>query len=177
MSPANFSEIVKTYQKQVYNLALHYVQLTADAEEITQDVFLKVYEKIEQFEGNSQLKTWIYRITINTCLDYLKSKRFKLFRTFFQNAQDAADNPSAYTTPIHPGIELEHKEGLINLLKAINRLPENQKTVIILLKVEQLSQQEVANILNISNKAVESLFQRAKKNLQQILTNTKEHGK
>jgi RNA polymerase sigma-70 factor (ECF subfamily) len=56
-------------------------------------------------------------------------------------------------------------------------LPENQKTVIVLLKIEQLSQQETAIILNLSSKAVESLFQRAKKNLQQILTNTKEHEK
>ncbi len=177
MSPANFSEIVKTYQKQVYNLALHYVHSTADAEEITQDVFLKVYEKIEQFEGNSQLKTWIYRITINTCLDFLKSKRFKLFKTFFQNTQDSSNSHNSYSTSIHPGIQLENKEGLSNLLKAINRLPENQKTVIVLLKIEQLSQQETANILNLSSKAVESLFQRAKKNLQQILTNTKEHEK
>lgn len=178
MSPANFKDIVLSYQKQVYNLALNYVQIPADAEEITQDVFLKVYEKIDQFEGNAQLKTWIYRITINTSLDFLKSKKFKLFKTFFGLSTDAqpAGNPLQKDSQ-HPGILLEQKEGLQRVLKAIDKLPAQQKTVLVLLKIEQLKQQEVAEIMDLSTKAVESLFQRAKKNLQQILNTTKENEK
>ena len=82
MTPADFKEIIELYQKQVYNLALRYVQQIEDAEEITQDVFVKVYEQMDQFKGQSQLKTWIYRITVNTSLDFLKSKRFKLSKLF-----------------------------------------------------------------------------------------------
>ena len=61
----------------VYNLALGYVQNTEDAEEITQDVFVKVYQKIEGFKSDSTLKTWIYRIAINQCIDYVKAKNAK----------------------------------------------------------------------------------------------------
>jgi RNA polymerase sigma factor (sigma-70 family) len=61
----------------VYNVALQYVQNKEDAEEITQDVFIKVYDKHLEFKGDSALKTWIYRITINTSLDYIKAKTRK----------------------------------------------------------------------------------------------------
>lgn len=61
----------------VYNVALNYVQNIEDAEEITQDVFLKVHESLASFKKNSTIKTWIYRITINQSLDFLKKKKAK----------------------------------------------------------------------------------------------------
>ena len=68
----NFEEIYHQYNMLVYNLALNYLHNTEDAEEITQDVFVKVYQSIENFKSNSSLKTWIYRITINQSLDFIK---------------------------------------------------------------------------------------------------------
>ena len=78
-------------------------------------------------------------------------------------------NPPEYN---HPGILLEHKEGLDNLFKKINELPDNQKTALILHKIEQKSQAEVAEIMNTSPKAVESLIQRAKTNLSKRIDNS-----
>ena len=74
------------YKRQVYNLALHYVHNSEDAEEITQDVFVKIFQKINQFQNQSELKTWIYRITINQSLDYIKARKSKKRWAFFKSA-------------------------------------------------------------------------------------------
>ena len=69
-----FSDIVEQLQKLVYNTALSIVQIDADAEDITQEVFIHVFENLDGFRGESQLKTWIYRITVNKSLDFEKKK-------------------------------------------------------------------------------------------------------
>lgn len=151
----------------VYNLALHYVQNIEDAEEITQDVFVIVDQSLHTFNEKSTLSTWIYRITINKSLDFLKAKQRKkrfafITSLFHDNSFDLKYNPPQHQ---HPGILLEDKEALENLFKKIDSLPDNQKTALILHKIEQKTQVEVSEIMNISAKAVESLIQRAKINL------------
>ena len=151
----------------MYNVALQYVQNKEDAEEITQDVFIKVYDKHLEFKGDSALKTWIYRITINTSLDYIKAKTRKKRAAFYHRDDEALQYISDFN---HPGVALENKEAMAALFKAINLLPEKQRTVLLLLKVEGLSQKEIAEILKKSPKAIESIFQRAKANLKKIRT-------
>ena len=168
----NLTDIYQTHKNLVYNLALHYVQNTEDAEEITQDVFLSVHQSLVNFKAQSNIKTWIYRITINKSLDYLKAqkriKRFGLLTSlFFDNSNEIKFEQSDCK---HPGIILEEKEGLGKLFKTINQLPDNQKTVLILSKIENKSQKEIAEIMNLSVKAVESLFQRAKNNIEKKYT-------
>lgn len=158
----------------VYNLALNYVQSIEDAQEITQDVFVTVYQSLNSFQEISSMSTWMYRITINKCLDFLKAKQRKkrfafLTSFFFDDSNDLKHNPPEHN---HPGILLEDKEALDNLFKKINVLPDNQKTALILHKIEQKSQIEVAEIMKLSPKAVESLIQRAKKNLSNKLNNS-----
>lgn len=162
-----FEELYNKNKNKVYNLALNYVQNTEDAQEITQDVFVAVYQTQNTFKEQSSVSTWIYRITINKCLDFLKAKKRKrrfafLTSIFFENNSDLKHDPPDYN---HPGILLEDKESLKVLFDRINELPDNQKTVLILHKIEQKPQAEVAEIMNLSTKAVESLMQRAKTNL------------
>jgi RNA polymerase sigma factor (sigma-70 family) len=170
-STMTFKEIFDKYNKLVYNLAMQYVQSKEDAEEITQDIFVKIHEKLSTFQQQSDIKTWIYRITINQSLDFIKAQKSKKRWSFF-SALSLNDENKKIDVPHfnHPGVEMEQKEALERIFKAINQLPDNQKTVIILLKIEQNTQAETAQIMNISTKAVESLFQRAKKNLETILT-------
>lgn len=152
----------------VFNLALQYVQNIQVAEEITQDVFLKIHNKRSKFNNASTLKTWIYRITINTSLDFLKAKQRSKRVHFFQ-AKPFEDDHQRTSQFNHPGIQLESKEALKQIFNGLNQLAGNQKTVIILLKIDGRSTKEVAAIMELSPKAVESLFQRAKKNLNLIL--------
>ncbi|WP_262496755.1 RNA polymerase sigma factor [Halpernia humi] len=170
----SFKEIFFLYQKMVYNLALQYSQNVEDAEEITQDVFVKISDKFESFKNQSKLKTWIYRIAINQSLDFIKAKNAQK-RIFFSSIFRIGDEKNFYQ-PVnfdHPGAVLEQKEDIQEIFKAINKLTAQQKTVIILLKIEGNSQSETSEIMELSEKAVESLFQRAKKNLEIILTKNK----
>ena len=166
-----FDEIYSEYHKMVFNIALHYVQNIEDAEEITQDVFVKVFDSLGAFKNKSTIKTWIYRISINQSLDFLKARNSKQ-RSFLSSVFSLSDS-KILIEPInfnHPGIELEHKEAYQKIFESINQLPDNQKTVIILLKIEGHTQTEAAEIMEIGVKALESLFQRAKSNLEKILT-------
>jgi RNA polymerase sigma factor (sigma-70 family) len=168
-----FDEIYLEHYKMVFNLALQYVQNTEDAEEITQDVFVKVFDNLNSFKKQSSLKTWIYRMAINQSLDFIKAKnaqkRSFLSSIFSINDSNFKFQPSNFN---HPGIELEQKEACQKIFEAINQLSDNQKTALILLKIEDKSQAETAEIMNLKVKALESLFQRAKNNLE-ILLNKK----
>jgi RNA polymerase sigma factor (sigma-70 family) len=165
-------ELYDSYHNMVFNIALQYLQNIEDAEEVTQDVFLKVNNKLKFFEKRSDIKTWIYRISINTALDFAKAKRAKK-RWFFAGVLPLADSSSIYERGQfnHPGVLLEQKEELQILFGAINRLPDRQRTALILLKIEGKTSLETAEIMQLSAKAVESLLQRAKMNLQSLINN------
>ncbi|OAQ38252.1 hypothetical protein A5893_15780 [Pedobacter psychrophilus] len=169
INQSDFKSIYDEYNKLVFNLALSYCQNKDDAQDITQEVFVKIYQKHRQFNPElSSLKTWIYRLTINQSLDFLKSKKTaKRFGFIISIFKDESEDQEIQVTDFnHPGILLEHKEELQILFSNINRLPPNQKTALILNKIESRSQKEVAEIMQLSVKAVESLITRAKINLQ-----------
>lgn len=163
-------DIYNQHKGLVFNLALQYCQNKEDAEEITQDVFVKVFDKWQTFRKEADLKTWIYRITINKSLDFLKHKQRKK-RSFITSlfGSDKMNEENLLPDFDHPGILMERDESLKILMQKTYQLPENQKTVIILLKIEDLSQREVAEIMKLTEGAVESLFQRAKVSLKKLL--------
>lgn len=165
-----FKQLYHLHKNLVFNLALQYTNNVQDAEEILQDVFMKVYDHLDDFRNNADIKTWIYRITINQSLDFIKSQQRKK-RSIFSNLIRLSSNDETIQISDfnHTGIDLENKEELEQLMRKVYRLPENQKTVIILLKIEDLSQKEVSEIMQISEGAVESLLQRAKVNLKKML--------
>ena len=136
---------------------MSFIPNVSSAEEITQDVFTKIYRKAGSFKGGSTVKTWIYRITVNTALNQIK-KNNKVRSIHPENLEIVDFN--------HPGILLENKEDAITLQLAIRSLPESQRTAFVLSYIEDLPRLEVASIMDISLKATESLLQRAKGNLR-----------
>lgn len=157
-----FRKLYNEFSEKVYNTAISYVQNDEDAEEITQDVFTSIFKNASKFKGDSAVGTWVYRISVNTSLNYLKKKkRFSLFN-FGSPDPEQPDFE-------HPGILLEKKENAKVLFKVIDTLPDSQKTAFILSYIEDLPRQEIADIMETSLKAVESLLQRAKGNLRKKL--------
>lgn len=156
----------------VYNTVLGFLQNTGDAEDVTQDVFIKVYEHIGQFKQQARLSTWIYRISITQAMDFLRhrnrKKRGGFLLSLFGSNQELLYDPPDF---VHPGVIAEHKEQSVLLFKAINQLPENQKTAFLLQKTQDQSQQQIAEIMQLSEGAVESLLSRAKSNLKKLLAN------
>lgn len=149
----------------VYNTALGYLQNEQDAEEIVQEVFININNSAIKFKGNAAVNTWIYRITINKCLDALRKRKRNSWLTFF--SEKATENAPA--TFNHPGVLMENKEDAQVLFNVIQTLPDNQKTAFILSYIEDLPRQEVAEIMETSLKAVESLLQRGKASLRKKL--------
>lgn len=163
-----FRELYEIYKELVYNLALHYVRLPEDADDLTQEVFVKLYRHRQQHDpALASMKTWISRITINHCLDFIRRKkarkRFGVITSLFSREKE---NETGFADLQHPGIIAEDREELGALLDLINSLPEKQRTALILMKIEDFSQKEAAEIMNTSPKAVESLLQRAKQQLE-----------
>lgn len=166
----SFEHFYDQYKVLVYNVALHYLQNSEDAEEVTQDVFVQAFQSLNNFEHKSTLKTWIYRITINKSIDYIKHKNSqKRFFIFGKKTTNTAEINSLSNFD-HPGILMEQKENAAILFSIINQLPENQKTAFILSKLDGLSNPEISEVMNLSISAIESLVFRAKQNLKEKLS-------
>lgn len=167
---AAFKTIVDTWQNMVYNTALGIVQNAEDAEDITQEVFVQVYQSVGSFKGDSKFSTWLYRITITKSLDHerrkKRKKRFAFVRSLFGEGSEVVVNPPDFN---HPGVVLDRKEDAKLLFKVIDKLPENQKIAFTLHKVEGLSYQEVSEVMQTSVSSVESLMHRAKNNVKKKL--------
>jgi RNA polymerase sigma-70 factor (ECF subfamily) len=140
-----------------------------DAEEVTQDVFVKVHQSLGKFKGDASIKTWIYRITVNQCLDFIKRKNSKKRFFVFGKKSNSEYEYNNLPTFEHPGVLMENKEKSKLLFATINTLPENQKTAFILSKIDGLSNPEISEVMELSIGAVESLLVRAKKSLQEKL--------
>jgi len=143
------------------------MQNEAEADEVTQDVFIKVFDKIETFNQNSKLSTWIYRITVNTALNRIKKNKRWAFVKWKEEENLQVDFD-------HPQVLEEKKEEASLIFNALQKLPDSQKTAFILSYMEEMPRLEVADIMETSLKAVESLLQRAKKNLRQFINLSEE---
>lgn len=166
-----FRQLVDEQKDRVYNVALGIVQDDAEAEDVAQEVFIEILESIRHFKGESRLSTWIYRIAITRSLEVVrKRKRKKRFGFMVRLFQEEATHPGVDVPHfVHPGVQLENKERAAILFKAIDDLPENQKIAFTLHRIEDLSYEEIAKVMNVSLSSVESLIHRAKLNLQKKL--------
>ena len=165
-----FKKLVDEWQDMVYNTAVSIVQNEDDADDITQDVFVQVYQSVSSFKGESKFSTWLYRIVISKALDHVKKKkrkkRFAFVQSLFGTASEEEIHPEEFN---HPGVLMENRERAAELFKAMQLLPDNQRIAFTLHKLEAQRHQDIAAIMNISVTAVESLIARAKGNLRKTL--------
>ncbi len=167
-----FGYMVDLFSKKVYNTCIGMLQNIEDAEDVTQEIFISIHINIKEFKAESSLSTWIYRISVNKCLEFIRNKNRKkrsgIFKSIFSSdGEKAIENHSDF---MHPGIQLVNQERSKILFKAIDLLPEQQKTAYVLHKIEQVSYNEIALIMQVTLSSVESLLFRAKQNLKKHLT-------
>lgn len=167
-----FQIIVDRYHVKVYNLCIGFVHHKHDAEDLTQDVFTNTYISLRSFQGKSSFSTWLYRIALNTIYSFLRQKNR---RGSIVNYESPSSSPNTLLQRIpqaeQPDSILNEKQINAQVLLAIDSLNKNQRTAFVLSRYDELSQREIATIMNISERAVESLLQRAKRNLQAKLKN------
>ena len=167
-----FRLVVEKYQKIVLNCSYKFLRDRESAEDLTQEVFLEVFESIHSFRGSSRLSTWIYRIAVTKSLNRLKylkrKKRFAIMVSLFD--RDEAEERFAAPDHTSPHHELENRERAEILHQALGTLPDNQRIAFTLSKYEEMSYEEISLIMNTSVPSVESLIHRAKTNLKKKLT-------
>ena len=166
-----FSALVDLYQNKALSTCLGFIPNRQDAEDVVQEVFVEVFRSVGNFKGESKLSSWIYRIVVNKSLEALRYKKRKKRKAFFQsliglNEQNGSLDGQDFD---HPGVLMENKERSMVLFSKIDELPESQRVVFTLCKLDDLSYREAAEIMKTSVSSVESLMFRAKKNLQKNL--------
>lgn len=166
-----FRRLVERYQDAVLNTCLGFLPGLHDAEDLTQEVFVEVWRSLDGFRGEARLSTWIYRLAVNKSLELLRSRKRKKRLGFFWALAglDDASAQQAIDEWNHPGVALEQKDRARVLFSAMERLPDKQRSALVLQKMEGLNQTEIAGILGVSVASVESLLHRAKKNLHTLL--------
>ena len=155
-----FEQVYKAASGFVYNVALRVTRNSADAEEVTQDVFMKIYHNLKGFRFRSAFKTWAYRVTVNTAINrYRRSIREEKGRVYSENIVESL--PSTYSAA--EGAIQTDNEARLNAL--LERLSPQHKTCLILREIEELSYQEIAVALKIPVNTVRSRLKRARQAL------------
>ena len=168
---AAYAELVSRYTEKAYNLALRITRNQEDAEEILQDVFLTVYNKIDKFQEKAAFSSWLYRITANTSFMKLRKRKQHAAVSMDDVGPAAEHDWKAGGVDIHDTNLISTRHELREALEdAISKLPDEYKTIFILRDVDGLSNQEVGNVLNLSVPAVKSRLHRSRLMLRKKLS-------
>jgi RNA polymerase sigma-70 factor, ECF subfamily len=158
-----FRELVDIYSNRVINTCYRFLLDREDAEDLSQEVFIEVFQSLQKFRGDSKLSTWIYRIAVTKSLDEIKKRnRKKRLVALGKMLHLDAVVDIIGGGPV-PDIAIEEKEKISEILKALSKLPDNQRVAFTLSKIDGYSNSEIAEIMKTTTDAVESLISRAKK--------------
>jgi RNA polymerase sigma-70 factor, ECF subfamily len=164
-----FAELMSVYQKTVLNTCYRFLLSKEDAEDVSQEVFIEVFHSIGSFREDSKLSTWIYRIAVTKSLDEIKRKSRKKRITSIGKTLGLEKITHWVAGTERPDKALEDHQDLDLLMQALNRLHESQRVALTLSKIEGYSNTEIAEIMQTSLTAVDSLIYRAKQNLKIFL--------
>ena len=162
-----FEELVRRYEKRVYAIALRSAGSPEDAADITQDVFLRAWRSIESFRGDSGFSTWLFRITMNICVDHARHRQTQPQTMALTNDEDE-ERPIHDTAPT-PEEYLDNSELGRELAAALDEVSEEHRRIVLLRDVSGMSYTEIAEILEISEGTVKSRLARARIALRKVL--------
>jgi RNA polymerase sigma-70 factor, ECF subfamily len=135
-----FDQIVERYQRNVYRLCYRYVNNHFDASDMAQEVFLRAYKALSKFRGDSAFSTWLYRIAVNTCLNFRSANR----RPVEELSENLTDKRRGALE------EIEREERAVRVREAIGHLPDKQRATLILRMYHDLSMEEIAGVMGSS---------------------------
>ncbi|MGQ9486879.1 MAG: RNA polymerase sigma factor [Armatimonadota bacterium] len=157
-----FEELYHRYQSYVYNVVYGVVQDPDDARDITQDVFLHVYDSLSRFRGGSALSTWLYRVAVNAAITHVRKQK--------RHPQIPLDALHEFRADIdaEPEQQMARMETQQAVHELLSQLPEQQRTVLILRYFQELSLEEIAEVMNCSVAAVKVRLHRARHNFRRL---------
>jgi RNA polymerase sigma-70 factor (ECF subfamily) len=172
--PAAFEGLVLKYQDKIYNLCRHMLGNVHDAEDAAQNVFLKAYQALPNFQPDAALYTWLYRIAFNTCIDFKKKPIFEsLFGDSGEGERLVHDRASDAPSPekLYQSKQIDQA-----LRESFEKLSPKLRAIIILKEIEELSYEEIADTLEISMGTVKSRLARAREELQKLMKKFREQN-
>ena len=164
-----FAQIVDAHEKNVYNLALRTLQNPEDAQDITQEVFLKVYSELGSFRGDSRLSVWLYRVTYNMCIDLLRKQKRRPTVSLTYETEGGEEEMEFPDTRYTPESELERKELQIAVQDALAQLSEEHRRILLMREFADFSYTEIAQQLGIQEGTVKSRIARARERVAKYL--------
>ena len=161
-----FEALVRRYRKRIFALALHMTRSASEADDITQDVFLKAYRALPQFEGRSQFFTWVYRMTVNRSLNARRDRA--------RRGEEGLDDPRlelaiAVDARHNPGRVAELRQTYVRLLRALDSLPIDMRTTVILVSLQGMSHGEVGVIQKVSEGTIAWRMHEARRRLHEAM--------
>jgi len=167
-----FMELVSLYQSMVLNTCNSFLHNRDDAEDVTQEVFVEVFQSLHKFKKEAKLSTWLYRISVNKSLNFIRdNKKRSIFRSIENYFRTEPDRELQIADPGEEYAELtSNEEEMIALLhRAVDTLTKNQKVAFTLSKFKKLSYADISEIMDLSLASVEGLIHRAKLNVQKTI--------
>ncbi len=166
-----FGELVRRYQDPVYGMVARAVGAGEDAEDVAQEVFLRVFRGLDGFKGESKFSTWLYRVTWNLCADWLRRNRRPDRRTA---KVDEADSLADGRVDLEGGLLEQEQRAAVR--RALDRLDEKYRGVVDLHYYQKLSYDQIAAVLDLPLKTVETRLYRARKMLRECLESSGQGG-
>ena len=164
-----FEEIVRRYQHQVANIIYLTLGSREEVEDLSQEVFIRVYKSLARFEFDASLYSWIYRIAVNLCIDEIRRRKIRKavsLEFFSEQKLEKEKRSKERITAADPLLAREKQEVIVD---ALQKLSTNHRTVLLLREYEDLSYGEIARTLRISPQAVKSRIFRAREELRKLL--------
>lgn len=155
-----FAVLVEKYKVMVFSMAVKLLKSKEEAEEVSQDTFIKAYKNLSKFEGNSKFSTWLYKIAYRNCLDVLKKNTT---RYNFTDINEITSNQIEETETILEGIEKVERSKVLK--ECLQKLPEEERTILWLFYFKELSLNEIVEVTSLSKSNVKVKLHRARKQL------------
>jgi RNA polymerase sigma factor (sigma-70 family) len=161
-----FHAFIKKYQRLVAAIVFRMVYNAADREELSQEVFLKIFANINEFQGAAKISSWIGRITSNTCINHLRKKRLPLFDDIAGPGQTLENVAGSSPTPAYLN---EQADSNLNLQREIDRLPAHYRLILTLFHFSEMNYEEIGQTLEMPAGTVKSHLFRARQKLRERL--------
>lgn len=164
-----YEKIIQKYQSKVFGLIYNMTKNQNEIEDLAQEVFIKIYKNLGKFKGESSLYTWIYKITVNLCLDEMKKRKNVIYLDEKIEVDDGEVNRELPSEDKSQEELYEEKELQEKLHNCINKLPEKQRVMIVLRDIKGFSYEEISKITDVKLGTVRSQINRARLKLKELL--------
>ena len=173
-----FEVLIHRHQRSILNFIFRFMGNQADAEDLNQEVFLRVWKSAGKYQPDAKFTTWLYKIATNLCINKQRAIRIRRVFALSRYQEQRQDSKDTFITGagvdlLSPEKRLIDSEQSVQLLNALNALPTSQRLAIVLKIYDEMSYQEIAQIMDRTVAAVDSLLIRAKKNLRKKLIEEK----